>query len=84
MDWDALIRSELEGMTPYEPGLRASEVRERSGRAHILKLSSNEYPAGPFPQALDAMREALSRTNRYPDGSARALRARLAAHWGVD
>ena len=84
MDWDALIRSELDGMRPYEPGLRASEVRERAGREDVLKLSSNEYPDGPFPRAMGAARQVLSRANRYPDGSARALRARLAEHWSVD
>jgi len=84
VNWDALIRSELDGMRPYEPGLRASEVRERSGRADVLKLSSNEYPDGPFPSALEAAGRVLSRLNRYPDGSCRALRARLAERWGVD
>ena len=84
MDWDALIRSELSPMVPYAPGLRASEVRERSGKAEIRKLSSNECPYGPFPSAIKAMRAILPHLNRYPDGSARALRHRIAEHLDVD
>lgn len=84
MDWDALIRSELDGMVPYAPGLNPDEVRERSDRDRVLKLSSNEYPCGPVPAAVEAMTECLAHLHRYPDGSAQALTARLARHWGVD
>ena len=83
MDWEALIRRELDGMVPYAPGLRASEVRARSGRDHILKLSSNEHPCGPFPGALEAMSAVLTRMNRYPDGASSALRDRLCEKLGI-
>ncbi len=84
MDWGSLIRSELESMRPYAPGLRASEVRSRSGRQRIHKLSSNENPYGPVPLAAKAMRTAVKHLNVYPDGSARALKRRLAEHLRVD
>jgi histidinol-phosphate aminotransferase len=83
MDWDALIRDEVKPLVPYAPGLRTSEVRERSGRDEIIKLSSNENPYGPFPTAIAAMEAVLQRLNRYPDGAARALRGRLAEKLGV-
>jgi len=75
--WDTLIRTELEPMVPYAPGLRGSEVRERCGRELICKLSSNEHPAGPFPSAIRAVEAVLPQLNRYPDGSCRALRRAL-------
>jgi histidinol-phosphate aminotransferase len=84
MDWDALIRDEVKPLVPYAPGLRASEVRERSGVDHICKLSSNENPYGPVPSAIAAMTAVLPRLNRYPDGAARALKRKLAAHLGVE
>jgi histidinol-phosphate aminotransferase len=77
-----LIRPEFEPMRPYEPGLREEQVRERSGRDRILKLSSNEHPAGPFPAAVAAMHAAMAELNRYPEGGCEALRDRLASHWG--
>lgn len=84
MDWDALIRDELDPMVPYAPGLRASEVRERIGGAQVHKLSSNENPYGPVPQAVGGMRAVLDRLNIYPDGSARALTRRLCERLGVE
>jgi histidinol-phosphate aminotransferase len=84
MDWDAFIRPELQGMTPYAPGLRPEQVRERSGRDDVLKLSSNEYPLGPVPAAVEAMTAALSELNRYPDGACTELRKRLGMHWHVE
>ena len=79
---DDLIRPELEPMVPYAPGLRGSEVRERSGRDRVLKLSSNEFPTGPFPRAVEAMERVLPLLNRYPDGSARALKRALSERLG--
>lgn len=84
MDWDALIRDELDPMVPYAPGLRASEVRERIGGGSVHKLSSNENPYGPVPAAIDAMCAVQPFLNTYPDGSAKALRRRIAEHLGVD
>jgi histidinol-phosphate aminotransferase len=84
MDWNALIRPSVGPMVPYAPGLRASDVREKSGHELIHKLSSNENPYGPFPSAISGMRAVLPHLNRYPDGSARALKRRLADKLGVD
>jgi histidinol-phosphate aminotransferase len=84
VDYEALIRAELGPMRPYAPGLRASEVRERSGRDDVRKLSSNENPYGPVPSALAGMRSVLGKLNVYPDGSARALKRRLSERLGVD
>jgi histidinol-phosphate aminotransferase len=84
VDWDAAIRAELEGLTPYSPGLRVSEVKERSGKDVILKLSSNEHPCGPFPSAVRAMEAVLPRLNRYPDGASTALERALCERLRVD
>ncbi|HZL05961.1 MAG TPA: histidinol-phosphate transaminase, partial [Coriobacteriia bacterium] len=81
--WDEIIRPELAPLVPYAPGLRASQVRERSGKDVVLKLSSNEHPCGPVPLALLAMETVLPRLNRYPDGAAVALRRKLAGRLDV-
>lgn len=78
-----MIRDELQGLVPYEPGLREEQVRERSGREHICKLSSNECPYGPFPAAVEAMERELAQVNRYPEGASLALRTRLSEIHGV-
>jgi histidinol-phosphate aminotransferase len=84
MDWNAHIRPSVHPMVPYAPGLRASEVRAKSGMDTIHKLSSNENPYGPFPSALAGMRSVLPHLNRYPDGAARALKRGIAQKLGVE
>jgi histidinol-phosphate aminotransferase len=83
MDFDELIRPELTSLVAYAPGLRASDVRRRAGVDEIHKLSSNENPYGPVSAALEAMRAVIPHLNVYSDGSARALRRRLAEHLDV-
>jgi len=47
-------------------------------RSHLIKLDSNENPFGPSARAIDAMRNALSAGNLYPDDSCSQLREALA------
>jgi histidinol-phosphate aminotransferase len=49
-----------------------------------LRLSANENPLGPSEAARRAILDGLGEANRYTHGLAMALRARVAAHHGVD
>ena len=49
-----------------------------------IKLSSNENPLGAAPSALAAYRAAADHLERYPDGSATALRRAIAQRYGLD
>lgn len=49
----------------------------------LHKLSSNETPLGPSPKAIEAYR-AVGELERYPDGSATALRSAIASRYGLD
>jgi len=60
-------------MVPYRQGRTAAE--------DAFKLSSNENPYEPLPSVLEAI--AHSAINRYPDGSAAALRELLGERYGV-
>src|SRR4030081_3818704 len=53
---------------PLPPLFAASQPRARAA-AGLVRLSANENPYGPSAKALDAMREAFSAANRYPDDS---------------
>jgi histidinol-phosphate aminotransferase len=68
-----VLRPEIASLPAYRQGKPAA--------ADAFKLSSNESPLPPHPAVLDAVREAT--LNRYPDGSAAALRERLAERHGV-
>lgn len=67
------LRPEIAALTPYRQG--------RAANATAFKLSSNENPNPTHPAILAAIGE--SSLNRYPDGAATALRARLAERAGV-
>lgn len=60
-------------MVPYRQGRAASE--------DAFKLSSNENPFPPLPAVVDAIAE--SSVNRYPEGSAAALRDRIGARHSI-
>jgi histidinol-phosphate aminotransferase len=64
---------------PYVPGKSGAP-----GLAKVHKLSSNETPLGPSPQALAAYRDAGARLELYPDGAATALRAAIAQKYGLN
>jgi histidinol-phosphate aminotransferase len=67
------LRPEIAALPPYRQG--------RAAAAEAFKLSSNENPSPTHPAILAAI--AQSNLNRYPDGAATALRARLAERAGV-
>ncbi|MEQ1710548.1 MAG: histidinol-phosphate transaminase [Hyphomicrobium sp.] len=63
----------------YVPG--ESKV---AGGLKPIKLSSNETPLGPSPQAVEAYKAAAKDLERYPDGQATALRTAIAKRYGLD
>jgi len=50
----------------------------------VYKLSSNETPLGPSPDAIAAFEKSAAELNLYPDGSATALRHAIAACYGLN
>jgi histidinol-phosphate aminotransferase len=76
-------RRSIRELVPYEPGKPVEEVQRELGLEHVVKLASNEGPYGPLPSALEALERNARELNRYPDGGAYALRARLAELLGV-
>jgi histidinol-phosphate aminotransferase len=84
------FRGDLEPLSPYKPPrmsleAAAEHVGPGSSPNGYTKLTSNELSFGPLPEAETAVREALSRLNRYPDRHAAALReAAAAANLGTE
>ncbi|MGE3917720.1 MAG: histidinol-phosphate transaminase, partial [Hyphomicrobiaceae bacterium] len=66
-------------IAPYVPG--ESTV---PGGIKPIKLSSNETPLGPSPKAIEAYRALAGELERYPDGSAAALRKAIGGVYGLD
>lgn len=66
-------------IAPYVPG----ESTVASGLKPI-KLSSNETPLGPSPKAIAAYQALSHELERYPDGSATALRKAIGGVYGLN
>ncbi|MEY1554679.1 histidinol-phosphate transaminase [Yoonia sp. R2331] len=54
------------------------------GIANVLKLSSNENPAGPSDKAKDAFMRAAHDLHRYPPTDHMALRTAIGEVWSLD
>src|SRR3984893_5954334 len=77
-----LIPEYIRGLPAYTPGRPIEEV-ERELKIHAIKLASNENPIGPSPKAVEAVKNAVAESNRYPDGGTHLLRAKLARQHDV-
>lgn len=77
-----LIPEYIRGLPAYIPGRPIEEV-ERELKILAIKLASNENPIGPSPKAVEAVKNAVADSNRYPDGGTHLLRNKLAQLHGV-
>jgi len=66
----------------YIAGRSTEEVRRELGLEEVIKLASNESPAGPSTLAVEAAWRALDQAHRYPGIDERDLRRKLAAVHG--
>ncbi len=67
----------------YTPGKSEARVKAEYGLETVIKLASNENPLGCSPRALQAVRQQISASFRYPDHSSDALREGLASRHGL-
>ncbi len=68
---------------PYSPGKPLEELEREYGISDSIKLASNENPLGPSPLAVKAIKDAIGKLNRYPDGSGHDLVRNIAEKLGV-
>jgi len=62
-------------VNPYIPGKPISEVQREFGASDVVKLASNENPAGPSPHAIAAIRSLLTDLHLYPENGEDLRRA---------
>lgn len=77
------FRADLESIPTYSPGKPIDEVSRDLGIFDICKLASNECPTEPFPEVVQAIADAASTVNRYPEDSGYYLVGTLADRHGV-
>ncbi|KTG10156.1 histidinol-phosphate aminotransferase [Haloprofundus marisrubri] len=76
---------DLSANSPYVPGRGIEEVARELGLDpdDLVKLSSNENPHGPSPDAVAAVESAASDLDVYPTTSHADLTEKLASTWDV-
>ncbi|MCU0885698.1 MAG: histidinol-phosphate transaminase [Beijerinckiaceae bacterium] len=72
-------RAGVMAIEAYVPGKSAAPAGVK-----LIKLSSNETPLGPSPDAVAAFRALADRLELYPDGTAQRLREAIGAKFGLD
>ncbi len=73
----------VSNLVPYIPGKPVQELERELGIRSIIKLASNENPLGPSPLAIEAISNALTSVNMYPDGDAFYIKHKLADRLNV-
>lgn len=82
-DFFKLAAPGVQGLHPYLPGKPIDELERELGISNSIKLASNENPLGPSPLAMDAVRQALAESCRYPDANGFKLKQALHTRYGV-
>lgn len=79
-----LLRDNVRNLKPCIHGAEVYGAAAESGfkTEDILDFSSSVNPLGPSQKALDAITNAFSRIEAYPDSYSNALRKVLAEHYG--
>ena len=77
---------DLSSHTPYVPGRGTEEVARELGvdPEDLTKLSSNENPHGPSPEAIAAIEDAAPTVSVYPKSAHTDLTEKLATKWDLD
>jgi len=78
-----LVPDFVRRLKTYQAGKPIDELAREKNLKKITKLASNENPHGPSPKAIEAMRNSLSETHRYPDMHAYKLKEKLCSIYNL-
>ena len=70
-------------LKPYVAGKPLEELEREYGISNAVKLASNENPLGPSPMAVKAIRQALEKIHRYPNGGSYDLIGHLSKKFEI-
>ncbi|MDZ7836627.1 MAG: hypothetical protein U5N58_01090 [Actinomycetota bacterium] len=68
------IKKWLKDMPDYVPGRTLEEIKSKYNLEKVYKLASNENMEGPSQEVVEAICQAASRINYYPDANCTRLR----------
>jgi histidinol-phosphate aminotransferase len=74
-----IVRPGILDIAAYVPG-----DHSLPGEGPVYRMASNEGALGASPKAVEAYRALAAELHRYPDGTAKALRAALGSEYGIE
>ncbi len=77
------FRPEVNKIPPYILGGKFSEELKKHNVTRVVKLNSNEPAYGPFPSAIEAMKEAIFHLNRLPEDGCPELKNKLLKKFSI-
>ncbi|WP_428087205.1 histidinol-phosphate transaminase [Candidatus Thioglobus sp.] len=77
------VCTSIKSLSPYQGGKPISELQRELGLERVVKLASNENPLGLGQKTLEAMTQAVTQVNRYPDGNGFELKKAIGQHLNV-
>ena len=84
MSLDHLVPQNIQDVKAYVPGKTIAEVVEAYQPKRISKLASNENRLGRSSTVDEAVKEALTSIQDYPDPIARKLKAAVSKFYAID
>lgn len=80
------VKKIVKELDPYVPGKSIDEIATKYNinPESIIKLGSNENPAGVSPKAIEAVKKEAQLIAQYPESNLEDLKAKIADYVGVD
>jgi histidinol-phosphate aminotransferase len=80
------VKKIVKELDPYVPGKSIDEIANKYGinQESIIKLGSNENPAGVSPKAIEAVKKEVQLVGQYPESNLEDLKAKIADYAGVN
>ncbi len=80
------VKKIVKELDPYVPGKSIDEIANKYNinPESIIKLGSNENPAGVSPKAIEAVKKEVHLIGQYPESNLEDLKDKIADYAGVD
>ena len=79
-----LLNPNVIDLVPYKPGKHIEDLQREFNLEKVIKLASNENPAGVPLHVSEAIKNEISNLNLYPDSDSYYLKKRIAEYNHID
>jgi len=78
------LRKEIKSsQKTFVPGINPEIVKKKYHLDSVIRIGSNENPYGPFPNAIEAMKDEINFLNTYPGNTYMDIKTLIGKNFGV-